>query len=82
MIGSFNTYMAVIVFLCILLINAFLTLNWGYDEFGAINSHLELDDQDYIDIYKSYLINLGVSNPDTVDFIVGYILPIIIVPLR
>ena len=79
-INNYKFYL--LILMLVLIVNTFFGFTWGYDEFGAINTHLELDDKDYINIYKSYLAVLGVNNPGTVDFIMSYILPIIIVPLR
>ena len=82
MTSNFKTYIPIITLILVLFINAFSPLNWGYDEFGAIVTHLELDDQDYIDLYEGYLTNVGISNQFIVDFFTNYILPIIVVPLR
>jgi hypothetical protein len=72
----------ILILLLVLLSNGLGTINWGYDEFGAIVTHLEIDDQYYVNIYKGYLIDIGISNPTILGFFVDYILPIIVVPLR
>jgi hypothetical protein len=72
----------ILILLSVLLFNGLGTINWGYDEFGAIVTHLEIDDQYYVDTYKGYLIDIGISDPTILGFVVDYILPIIVVPLR
>ena len=56
--------------------------HWGYDEFGAVSSHLELSNLIFKDEYKAYLKNIGISNEFIIKVIIDYFLPIIIVPLR
>jgi hypothetical protein len=56
--------------------------HWGYDEFGAVSSHLELSNSIFKDEYKAYLKNIGIGNEYIIEIIIDYFLPIIIVPLR
>jgi len=60
----------------------FIELNWGYDEFGPIISHLELDNEVYINEYRSYLAAIGIKNQALSDFILYILFPIFVVPIR
>jgi len=75
-------YIYLLIVILVLFYNAISSLEWGYDEFAVINTHLELDDPDFINIYKAYLDDLGVKNPQVVNFIIDNVLPIVVVPLR
>ena len=78
----FIFFFPLIVLLVILLANIIPPIVWGYDEFGAIVSHLELDNPAYTDIYREYLVNFGITNPTILEFIITNIFPIIVVPVR
>jgi hypothetical protein len=54
---------------------------WGYDEFGTLITHLELDDKRLLDLYKRYasgLIGGGLIS----EFALNLIFSIFVVPLR
>ena len=62
----------------------FITLTnygWGYDEYGAVITHLELDDPRFLEEYKVRLVNFGFN-----DWFIRHLciplLSLIIVPLR
>ncbi len=78
----FSIFIPLFVLFVVLVLNSYPPLTWGYDEFGAIISHLELDNSDYRNIYRGYLVELGFINPLVLEFIINYILPLIIVPIR
>lgn len=71
----------IFVFSCVVIISARLYYGWGYDEYGAVISHLELDDFRFLNVYKEKLIGIGFH-----EWIVSYLLmptlSIVIVPLR
>ena len=46
-----------------------IELNWGYDEFGPIISHLELDNEVYVNEYRAHLAAIGIKNQALSDFI-------------
>ncbi len=69
------------IFFIIIVFSGNSFLGWGYDEYGAVVSHLELDDKRFIDEYVLILESIGFSKL----FISDYLLPIIsifIVPIR
>jgi hypothetical protein len=78
----FSIYIPLFVLFFVLVLNSAPPLAWGYDEFGTIVSHLELDNPDFNNIYRGYFVELGITNPVALDFIVNYILPLFIVPVR
>ena len=52
-----SKYMVYAIFAYLVIGILFLTTNyhWGYDEFGAVVSHLELDDESFLAVYKDFL---------------------------
>jgi hypothetical protein len=78
----FSIYIPLFVLFFVLVLNSTPPLEWGYDEFGTIVSHLELDNPDFNNIYRGYFVELGITNPVALEFIINYILPLIIVPVR
>ena len=59
-----------------------LHLPWSYDEYGALVSHLEIDDYLYFKEYKIIFHSIC-TNCGSLDFFLEYILlPIFVVPLR
>lgn len=80
----FNPYIQenilIFFFFVIALSSSIFSLAWGYDEYAAVLSHLELDDDRFIEKYKLILINFGLSAP-IVEFFTS-ILSFIIVPIR
>ena len=78
----FTLYFSLLILFAVFILNTIPPLNWGYDEFGSIISHLELDNLAYKETYRDYLFNIGITNPWTLDFIVGNVMPLIVVPLR
>ena len=78
---SYFETILVSIFFIIIFFTANSFLGWGYDEYGAVVSHLELDDQRFIDEYIKIIASLGFSDA----FVSIFILPIIsifIVPIR
>jgi len=55
---------------------------WGYDEYGAVVTHLELDDESFVNVYKNFLYAKGIGDGRFLDFIIEIFLAIFIVPLR
>ena len=65
-----------------LAVKAIAPQEWGYDEFGAIISFLELDDPAFIAQYLRELDKAGITNSVLRHFFIYGILPIIVVPIR
>jgi hypothetical protein len=53
---------AVAVFLAYFLFLSLSSYGWGYDEYGAVVTHLELDDPRFLDEYKARLLNFGLND--------------------
>jgi len=79
-----SKYMVYAIFAYLVIGILFLTTNyhWGYDEFGAVVSHLELDDESFLAVYKDFLYSKGLDDGYLLDFLIEVFLPIFIVPLR
>ena len=77
-----SLFIPLFVLLIVLVLNSASHLVWGYDEFGAIVSHLELDNTAYKNIYIGYLADLGITHPKILEFMTSFLLPLIIVPIR
>jgi len=75
------SYLSVLVLIFILYYCSFNSPVWDYDAYGSVISHLELDDNRFIDIYFSYLNGMGFNNYFS-NFLINFILPFIIVPVR
>lgn len=55
--------------------------HWGYDEYGAVTSHVELDNEVYTEAYLGQLLEFGVP-PALASMMTNSILPVFVVPLR
>src|SRR5882724_9635855 len=55
---------------------------WGYDEFGAVISHLELDDPVFLSEYRHYAQAIGLHSEAAQWFFLHAVLPIAVVPIR
>ena len=79
-----SKYMVYAIFAYLVIGILFLTTNyhWGYDEFGAVVSHLELDDESFLAVYKDFLYSKGLDDGYLLDFLIEVFLPVFIVPLR
>jgi hypothetical membrane protein len=64
------------IFLIVMSSIALVPPIWGYDEYASVITHLELNDQRFIDIYSNYF-HPGVNN-----FFINIFLSIFVVPLR
>jgi hypothetical protein len=80
--NRFSLFISISLLFLVFLINSLPPIEWGYDEFGAIISHLELDNITYKAVYREYLTNIGITNPKILEFVVNYVLPIVVVPIR
>lgn len=69
------------LFSLVLIVCSFLPPIWGYDEYGSIITHLELNDIRFNEQYLNYFIKIGFSYDLSV-FFTYYILPIFVVPIR
>lgn len=54
---------------------------WGYDEYASVVTHLELDDERFMSIYRAKLSQIGVTGFLS-EVILYWLLPILIVPIR
>ena len=69
------------IFSVLMIIAVIYSTAWGYDEFGAVVSHLELNNPEFKNIYYSYVPNSIINIPfakDLFDLFLG----VFIVPIR
>jgi len=78
----FTLFFSLLILFAVFILNTIPPLNWGYDEFGTIVSHLELDNLAFKEIYRENLVNIGITKSWILDFILDIVMPIIVVPLR
>ena len=71
-----------VMFFILLFYLAFIPLLWGYDEYGAAVTALELDDYAYMEIYKSFLLKADISSRLIIWLYEHIFLPIFITPIR
>ena len=70
-----------LIFSCVVILSARSYYGWGYDEYGAVISHIELDDPRFLDVYKEKLIGFGFYQW-TVNYLLIPMLSAVIVPIR
>ena len=76
----YKLYFPILTFLVVAVLCSLNNI-WAYDESAAVISHLELDDHRFIDKYRIYL-NEIITNIHLQNFIIEYLLPFFIVPIR
>ena len=59
-----------------------IPLHWGYDEFGAVVTNLELDDPAYSAIYSEYVRKMGIKSEIGVWLFEQLLIPFFITPIR
>jgi hypothetical protein len=74
-------WLILLIFFSFLGLKILTAWSWDYDSYGAIASHIELDNPIFYKKYNEMLIGIGVSEYFS-KFIVDYILPVVIVPVR
>ena len=64
------------IFLIVISSIALVPPIWGYDEYASVITHLELNDQRFLNIYSNYF------HPVLNNFFINIFLSIFVVPLR
>ncbi len=77
----YNYLILSIVAFFVLFLNSMNWNAWGYDEYAALVSHIELDDEKFINTYISLLKDLGIQGKVFEDLL-KIVLGIFVVPIR
>lgn len=80
-IHNYRNFFFVVVTSIFLFCVAFNFSDWAYDEYAAVVSHLELDDQRMVTIYHHLIASTGIPSYLN-DNIISPLLSVVVVPLR
>ncbi len=73
---------SVVLVVVVLLALSTVHERWGYDEYGAAVSHIELDDPIFAEVYITAVQAICPQCPDIRDLLTKVVLPVLVVPIR
>lgn len=76
-----NNRISILLFSLLIFIKLLINPHWGYDEYGAVITYIELDDPAVKAVYSEYFSHL-IQNGNKLDWLKDFFLYLFVVPLR